>query len=114
MLLTRSLTFRVAKRAVLKRRHRTVTVLISTQNWTPQLPRRHRYSTDAASNADSLPYDAHVVIVGGGLVGCSVAYHLAKAGWKDVVLLERGRSVICADDGSYKLQNKCFAECVSL
>ncbi|MEO6035420.1 MAG: FAD-dependent oxidoreductase [Verrucomicrobiota bacterium] len=34
---------------------------------------------------------ARVVIVGGGIIGCSVAYHLAKAGWKDVVLLEQGR-----------------------
>ncbi|MGH7006474.1 MAG: NAD(P)/FAD-dependent oxidoreductase, partial [Alphaproteobacteria bacterium] len=30
-------------------------------------------------------------MVGGGIVGCSVAYHLAKLGWKDVVLLEQGR-----------------------
>ena len=37
------------------------------------------------------PPQARVVIVGGGIVGCSVAYHLAKAGWKDVVLLEQGR-----------------------
>jgi len=36
-----------------------------------------------------LPNSARVVIVGGGVVGCSVAYHLAKLGWKDVVLLER-------------------------
>ena len=32
---------------------------------------------------------ARVVIIGGGVIGCSVAYHLAKMGWKDVVLLER-------------------------
>ncbi len=32
---------------------------------------------------------ARAVIIGGGLIGCSVAYHLAKLGWKDVVLLER-------------------------
>ncbi|MET0850652.1 MAG: FAD-dependent oxidoreductase, partial [Candidatus Rokuibacteriota bacterium] len=31
------------------------------------------------------------MIVGGGIIGCSVAYHLTKAGWKDVVLLEQGR-----------------------
>lgn len=37
------------------------------------------------------PKSARVVIVGGGIVGCSLAYHLAKAGWKDVVLLEQGR-----------------------
>ena len=36
------------------------------------------------------PSSARVVIVGGGIVGCSMAYHLAKAGWKDVVLLEQG------------------------
>ena len=33
--------------------------------------------------------NAHVVIIGGGVTGCSVAYHLAKAGWTDIVLLER-------------------------
>lgn len=38
-----------------------------------------------------LPQRARVVIVGGGIIGCSVAYHLAHAGWKDVVLLERDR-----------------------
>ena len=37
----------------------------------------------------TLPTHARVVIVGGGVIGCSVAYHLAKLGWKDVVLLER-------------------------
>ncbi len=36
-----------------------------------------------------LPSHARVVIIGGGVIGCSVAYHLTKAGWKDVVLLER-------------------------
>ncbi|KZY46775.1 FAD-dependent oxidoreductase [Roseovarius sp. HI0049] len=36
-----------------------------------------------------LPDKARVVIVGGGVIGCSVAYHLTKLGWKDVVLLER-------------------------
>jgi len=37
----------------------------------------------------SLPSHARVVIVGGGVIGCSTAYHLAKLGWRDVVLLER-------------------------
>ncbi|MEM7206435.1 MAG: FAD-dependent oxidoreductase [Pseudomonadota bacterium] len=32
---------------------------------------------------------AKVVIIGGGVVGCSILFHLAKFGWKDVVLLER-------------------------
>ena len=35
------------------------------------------------------PEQARVVIVGGGIIGCSTAYHLAHLGWKDVVLLER-------------------------
>ena len=30
-----------------------------------------------------------VVVIGGGVVGCSVLYHLAKRGWKDICLLER-------------------------
>ena len=37
----------------------------------------------------NLPNEARAVIIGGGVVGVSVAYHLAKLGWKDVVLLER-------------------------
>lgn len=36
-----------------------------------------------------LPSKARVVIIGGGVVGCSIAYHLAKLGWSDTVLLER-------------------------
>jgi 4-methylaminobutanoate oxidase (formaldehyde-forming) len=36
-----------------------------------------------------LPSHAQVVIIGGGIHGCSVAYHLAKSGWKDIILLER-------------------------
>ena len=36
-----------------------------------------------------LPKKAKVVIVGGGVIGCSIAYHLTKIGWDDVVLLER-------------------------
>jgi len=38
-----------------------------------------------------LPSSAKIVIVGGGIVGCSVAYHLGKMGITDVLLLERGR-----------------------
>ena len=36
-----------------------------------------------------LPNNAKVVIIGGGVAGCSTAYHLGKYGWKDVILLER-------------------------
>lgn len=38
-----------------------------------------------------IPGQARVVIIGGALVGCSVAYHLTKMGWRDVVVLEQGR-----------------------
>ena len=44
--------------------------------------------------AQDLPRSARVVIVGGGVVGCSVAYHLARARVSDVVLLER-RELTC-------------------
>ena len=37
----------------------------------------------------TIPSRARVVIIGGGVSGCSVAYHLAKLGWTDIVLLER-------------------------
>ena len=36
-----------------------------------------------------LPKSAKAVIIGGGIVGCSTAYHLAKLGWTEVILLER-------------------------
>src|SRR3954463_16261513 len=37
----------------------------------------------------ALPDRARVVVIGGGVIGCSVAYHLAHLGWKDIVLLEQ-------------------------
>jgi dimethylglycine dehydrogenase len=37
----------------------------------------------------SFPSQARVVIVGGGIMGCGLAYHLAHEGWKDIVLLEK-------------------------
>ena len=37
----------------------------------------------------ALPKEARVVIIGGGVVGCSVAYHLAKLGWSDIAELEQ-------------------------
>src|SRR5258707_3079040 len=43
---------------------------------------------------EACPTEARVVIIGGGIVGCSTAYHLARLGWSDVVLLER-RQLTC-------------------
>jgi glycine cleavage system aminomethyltransferase T/glycine/D-amino acid oxidase-like deaminating enzyme len=39
----------------------------------------------------ALPSRARVIVIGGGVIGCSVAYHLAEMGEKDVLLLERDR-----------------------
>ena len=36
-----------------------------------------------------IPKSTKVVVIGGGVAGCSCAYHLAKFGWKDTILLER-------------------------
>jgi dimethylglycine dehydrogenase len=44
---------------------------------------------DDTAGAKTLPSHAKVVIIGGGVVGCSILFHLAKFGWKDVVLVER-------------------------
>ncbi len=43
------------------------------------------------TNQSSLPNQARAVVVGGGVIGTSVAYHLALMGWKEVILLERDR-----------------------
>src|SRR5204862_1555997 len=39
----------------------------------------------------SFPDRAQVVVIGGGVTGCSVAYHLARAGWRDVLLVEKSQ-----------------------
>jgi len=48
-------------------------------------------TTDPAGTGAAIPGRAQVVIVGGGVIGCSIAYHLAHLGWTDVVLLEQHR-----------------------
>ena len=45
----------------------------------------------AAGAATAIPERARAVIVGGGVTGCSIAYHLAHLGWTDIVLLEQNR-----------------------
>jgi 4-methylaminobutanoate oxidase (formaldehyde-forming) len=42
-------------------------------------------------NSSNFPDSARAVVIGGGVIGCSVAYHLTKLGWRDVALLEQGR-----------------------
>ncbi|HEX9044424.1 MAG TPA: FAD-dependent oxidoreductase [Candidatus Limnocylindrales bacterium] len=44
-----------------------------------------------SSDPGALPSQARVVVIGGGIVGASVLFHLTERGWKDVVLLERKR-----------------------
>lgn len=61
--------------------------LVGRALWTS--PRCLTVSGD--SQLPPLPSQARVVICGGGIVGTSVAYHLAKLGWTDIVLLEQGR-----------------------
>src|SRR5215831_11812436 len=45
----------------------------------------------AIPGSATVPGHARVVVVGGGIIGTSVAYHLAAMGWRDIVLLERDR-----------------------
>src|SRR5271156_5869818 len=48
-------------------------------------------SMEGAPTEGDLPDRARVVIIGGGVIGTSTAYHLARRGWSDVVLLEQGQ-----------------------
>lgn len=46
----------------------------------------------------TIPTQARLVIMGGGIVGCSAAYHLAKLGWRDIVVVDKGE--LPYNDGS--------------
>ena len=48
-------------------------------------------SVAASALNSGIPSHARVVVIGGGIIGTSVAYHLAELGWTDIVLLERDR-----------------------
>ena len=50
----------------------------------------HPSAAPPAETKDAPPASARAVIIGGGIMGCALAYHLAKGGWRDVVLLEKG------------------------
>ncbi len=60
----------------------------------PQTPSSPAATSGVAGETPALPGHADVVIVGGGIVGCSIAWHLVCAGVRDVVLLER-RQLTC-------------------
>jgi 4-methylaminobutanoate oxidase (formaldehyde-forming) len=55
------------------------------------MPSSTSAATAAPATAAQIPSHARVVIIGGGIMGCSTAYHLAQLGFTDVVLLEQGR-----------------------
>ena len=63
-----------------------------------KLPKNFIHQLRLLSNGnlprEELPQEVQVVIAGGGIIGCSLAYHLAEAGITNVVLLEKGRLVI--------------------
>ena len=54
-------------------------------------PRTRLAVSAAQPDPATLPAHARAVVVGGGVIGTSVAYHLAHMGWQDIVLLERDR-----------------------
>uniref|UniRef100_F6ZEM0 Pyruvate dehydrogenase phosphatase regulatory subunit, mitochondrial n=1 Tax=Monodelphis domestica TaxID=13616 RepID=F6ZEM0_MONDO len=62
----------------------------ASQKWGNRSQAR-RHTSAATESSVSLPTHAQVVICGGGIMGTSVAYHLSKLGWKDILLLEQGR-----------------------
>ncbi|XP_064639761.1 pyruvate dehydrogenase phosphatase regulatory subunit, mitochondrial-like isoform X2 [Lineus longissimus] len=62
-----------------------------------QSPTLRKYGTEIEPSSGTrgrVPSQAQIVVCGGGVVGCSVAYHLALEGWKDVIILEQG-SISC-------------------
>ncbi|XP_068943759.1 pyruvate dehydrogenase phosphatase regulatory subunit, mitochondrial [Petaurus breviceps papuanus] len=64
----------------------------ASQRWQNSSQSRRSISAVTESSPSvSVPTHAQVVICGGGIMGTSVAYHLSKLGWKDILLLEQGR-----------------------
>ena len=66
----------------------------------------------------ALPKQARVVVVGGGILGCGVAYHLTQMGWQDVVLLEKGELTSgstwhAAGQVSYSHSSYTLGKCVA-
>ncbi|MFH1138541.1 MAG: FAD-dependent oxidoreductase [Pseudomonadota bacterium] len=67
------------------------------------------------SMSSEFPRQARVVIIGGGVIGCSVAYHLTKLGCRDVVLLER-KNLTCGTTwhAAGLVTSACYSSEVSL
>ncbi|XP_025055535.1 pyruvate dehydrogenase phosphatase regulatory subunit, mitochondrial isoform X2 [Alligator sinensis] len=63
----------------------------ASSRWRNMASSRNSATSATEPHLISLPAQAQVVVCGGGIMGTSVAYHLAKLGWKDIVLLEQGR-----------------------
>ena len=71
-----------------------------------------------SENTAAPPQHARVCIVGGGIMGCALAYHLAKEGWTDVVLLEKaeltsGSTWHAAGQITYSTSHYGFAKCAA-
>ena len=59
--------------------------------------------------SDPLPSQASIVVIGGGVIGCSTLYHLAKAGIHDAVLLERKQLTATKEISFRKSNAQCEA-----
>src|SRR5436305_4603003 len=55
------------------------------------LPPDEGRGTARSQPMETFPTDANAVVIGAGIVGNSMAYHLCRLGWRDVVLLDKGR-----------------------
>ena len=87
--------FSIAIRIWLRKLHLWNFAAVSSQR-VPRLDRVSKvddsHAGPAVQSPDSpLPARARVVVIGGGIIGTSIAYHLAELGWTDTVLLERDR-----------------------
>ena len=66
----------------------------------------------------TLPSQARAVIIGGGIMGCALAYHLADEGWDDIVLLEKaeltsGSTWHAAGQLTYATSSQTMGKCVA-
>ena len=68
-------------------RHAQIGPVVSRMDMTAEARPRRIDATQMLE--DPMRTHAQAVVIGGGVVGCSILYHLAKAGWSEVVLLER-------------------------